>query len=792
MTSAVETLRRWFVRDRSESPPHRRVTDVVRMTVAFGTLALLAWHAYHPTRPERAVATFFHTLPDGAADVLRGAYSIVSLWALLILVGAVVLLRRWRLARDVLVAGAVTWVLGRTVAYLVHQTDLGHAFSLAFGTHATPRFPLVRLAVAVSAIVVAGPYLTRPVRRVGQGLVLLLALTAMYLGRGLPTDLVGALVLGWGVAAGVHLAFGTPVGRPTARQVGEALGALQLDAANVRMAPGQSIGRAIFLASRGEQDLRIIAIGRDEADTQFLAQLSRYLAFRDSPPAPLPTRRQQVEYEAFVMLAAQAAHVRVPNVLAAAAPIGPVAVLVEERPAGTPLGALGLTAVSEQLLDDCWGQLRRLHAARIAHGCLDVDHVIADDGHATIVGWQRAVTSAAPAQLHRDTAQLLASTVGLVGLRRGVDAAARGLEPADLSAALSFLQPAALSKATRDALARDGEPETTLQDLRAATAARAGTEVPELREPYRVSPRTLIMATSGVIAVAVLLSRVGNPVTFWDSIRGANWLYLLLAVVLGLLADAAFALAFLGSVPIRLPLWSTLELQASMEYTNLAIPVAGDTAIQVRYLQKNGLDLTSAVATGGILSTIVENACKIGLFFLAVALAPTAIHLGHIDTGQVVFSVLAVVFLGAIAAGVVLAIRRLRHAVVPRVTGAARAVWTTVKTPTRIGLMVGGNVAAQLLYAGSLLACLSAFNSPVSFWSLLAIDIGVSLVASLVPIPGGGTAVSAIGLSGLLITFGVPHGAAVAAVLSHELAVTYVPAIPGFFATNDLVRRGLL
>src|SRR5262249_17991460 len=156
-------------------------------------------HADDPTRTERAIANFFHTLPDGAADVLRGAYTVVSLWALLILVAAIALLHRWRLARDVLVAGAATWVLGRTFAYLVHQTDLGHAFSLAFNGDATPRFPLVRVAVAVAAIAVAGPYLTRPVRRVGQALVLVLALTAMYLGRGLPNDLVGALVLGWAV-----------------------------------------------------------------------------------------------------------------------------------------------------------------------------------------------------------------------------------------------------------------------------------------------------------------------------------------------------------------------------------------------------------------------------------------------------------------------------------------------------------------------------------------------------------------------------------------------------------------
>ena len=168
------------------------------------------------------------------------------------------------------------------------------------------------------------------------------------------------------------------------------------------------------------------------------------------------------------MLAARQAHVRVPDVLAAAAPIGPVAVLVEQLPAGMPLGALARSAVTEQLLDDCWDQLRRLHAARIAHGCLDVDHVVADEEQATLVGWQRAVTSAEPAQLHRDTAQLLAATAGLVGLRRGVDAAARSLGPADLSAALPFLQPAALSKVTREALAETGgwRPPSTICERR--------------------------------------------------------------------------------------------------------------------------------------------------------------------------------------------------------------------------------------------------------------------------------------------------------------------------------------
>ena len=71
-------------------------------------------------------------------------------------------------------------------------------------------------------------------------------------------------------------------------------------------------------------------------------------------------------------------------------------------------------------------------------------------------------------------------------------------------------------------------------------------------------------------------------------------------------------------------------------------------------------------------------------------------------------------------------------------------------------------------------------------------NIGITLIASLVPFPGGGTAVSAVGISGLLVALGVPTAAATAAVIAHQLAVSYLPAIPGWFASNDLVRKGLL
>ena len=361
-----------------------------------------------------------------------------------------------------------------------------------------------------------------------------------------------------------------------------------------------------------------------------------------------------------------------------------------------------------------------------------------------------------------------------------------------LLAAIPMLQPQSISGWTHDAFGGRSGLDDQLEELRTTTAGALDTEPPELRQLYRVHPRSLLMAVGALVAVAVLFSRVGDPQEFWDSLEEANWWYVLLAFVLGIGTDVAFGITFLGNVPIRIPIWPSVELQSAMSFSNLAVPVAADTAMQVRFLQKQGLDLPSAVATGGVLSSVSEIIVQIGLFFVAIWLAPDSIDFGRIDTTQIAVVALIAVFVIGVALAVIFGVRRIRHRVLPPVARATRTVWDAVKTPSRISLLVVGNIVAQCLYAGSLLACLLAFGASVNFWTLLALNIGISTIASLVPIPGGGTAVSSVGLAGLLTAFGVTPAAAGAAVLAHQLAVTYLPAIPGWFATNDLIRKKML
>ena len=759
--------------------------------MAVAVLVALAFEAYRPAAWEREVVRFFESRFAWADAVSLALYDLVIVWALALLV-AVLLVRRWRLARDLVTAAVAAVLVGCLLTSFEHGTGPWNTLRAAFDVVDPPRFPLVRLGMSIAVVVVASPHLTRPTRRVGQWLVAVLAAVALCFAGALPTDLLSALFLGWGVAAAVHYAFGTPIGRPTVADVSNALAALQVPAEGVRLAPEQPVGRAIFFAEDANGPLQISALGRDEADAQLLARAWRSVAYRDAPAIVFPTRRRQVEAEAYMGLLAGTQGARVSRIVYGGA-AGPLALLVERIPAGRPFAELDPGEVTDALLDAMWSTLRALHAARVAHGKLDGYHVIVDRGSPTIVSFELSSTGVhAQRAASADDAQLLAVTAARVGAERAVAAAERGVGLEALARALPLLQPRAISGWTHDAFGDRAALDAGLEQLRAAGAAAVGAEPPQLRRLFRVHPRHILMGVGTLVAVGTLLSRVGNPAVFWHTVRGADWALVVLAFALAVLTDVVYGITFLGNVPMRIPIWPSIELQIGMAFSNLAVPVAADAAIQIRFLQKNGLDLAAATATGGVLSSVTEIGVQLALFLVAIRLSPDTIDIGDIQTGKIAAVLLIAAFVVGVGAAIVFSVRRIRQAVVEHLLRGARTVWDAIRSPARLALLLGGNVVTQLLAAASLLACVHAFGAGVNLWTLLAVNIGIGTIASLVPIPGGGTAVSAIGRAGMLTALGVPHAAAAAAVLTHQIVSSYLLAIPGWFATNDLIRKGLL
>lgn len=784
---------RWFG-PAEERPFQRRTSDWIRAVVAVIVVVALAAHNGHLTRTERTIFQFFNELPSWLQSVFSSLYQFGGLWVLAIVVAAALLARRWRLARDLVLSGAVAWASARVIGLvIVEHQSLRKSLSVVTRFGVTPAFPSARLALVVAIVAGASPYLTRPARRFNKVLVLALLVSAMYLGVAYPNDLLAGVVIGWGVAAAVHLLFGSPGGHPTLDQIRASLAELGVDAHGIHLAPQQPDPATLVVATDEDGPLWVKVIGRDQADAQFLAKSWRFFVYKDSGPTFFFTRLQQLQYEAYTMLLARDAGTRTPDVVIAGT-AGPSAALLVARPADGPrLHEADPGTITDDVLDALWDQVVVLHDARVAHGALNAWHVALTADGPTIIDFHAASATARPARAAADVAELLTATAAIVGPERAVAAAARGLGPAVLSDALRFLQPGVLTRETRAGTSRHRkELADRLAQLRHLGAQAAGTEEPELVQLYRVRPANLFLAVGTLIGVGGLMTQLGNPTQLWNVVQHASWTWLAVAFALSMATNYAYAVALLGTVPNRLPIGPTTELQVAMSFSNLAIPAVGGTAVQIRFLQKQGVDLASAVASGGLLSNAALIVTQVGLFVIAAALAPNQIRFGNINTSSLVSFLLIVILVGALALGLILGIRQLRQFVLPPLEKAVATVWAALRSPRRVAYLVGGNVLAALLYGFCLQACLAAFGAHLSLWSLLAANIFLGTLASLVPIPGGSAAIASVGLSGALVAFGVPKEIAVAAVLTNQLVVNYLPAIPGWLATTRLLHRGYI
>lgn len=770
----------------SEEPFRRRTTDGFRLVLSLIVVGYLAHQVGQFSPLQRAVVDASRQLPRNlhtAAEVLE---RVSTLWVAALLVAVALGARRWRLARDLLLAGVLGWLIARGIGLAVGG-DLRHHVGSVLRRGPTPHFPNVRVALVAAVLRTSLPYVGRATRRVGLGFLVVLLVSELYLDVALVRDLIAGIFVGYGVAAAVHLALGSPGGRPTAEQVRRSLADLGVQARNVRLAAEQPGGGTLFLAEDELGELQLTVLGRDETDAQVLSKVWRGLLYRDAGPRLILSRKHLVEHQAYVLLLAADRGALVPRVAAAGIGGPAAAVLAERVPTGVPLRSL--TDIEDRLLDDLWREVRALAAATITHGRLTTDRIIVTPSGPVITGFAHAETGSDPADRAGDVAELLATTASLVGPLRAVESAARVLRPADLKAALPVLQPLALTREGRGLVGRNRkEQRLALDALRAVTAELLVVEAPDLVQVRRVSPRTLLLAVGTLIGVFGLLGQVSNISAVVTAAQNARLLPVVYALVLAFLAAVGYTVAFLGSAPRPLPPWQTLKLQITGPFANLALPV-GAQALQVRFLQQQGLSVAGAVAATGVVSTGLGVVIQFAIFLVASAISPRPLQLNLLPKGvlpELLLAVAVVLLLGSL---VFLLAARLRARIVKEVSSAWDTVWAVLRSPRLLVLQVAGNILVAFTFGLSLAACLSAYGLSLPLSTILAVNIAVTTVAMVVPIPGGGTAVGSVGLSGALIALGIPEAPAVGVVLLNQLATSYLPAIPGWLVLRNMLKR---
>ena len=592
----------------ADERPYRRLTgDAIRLVLAGVVVAVSAANPAFLRTAERTLDEFFASLPGAFDGVFTVALAVGYLWGVALVVLAAVVARRYRLALVLGIGGFGVWCVARFLGFVVDGRSVGAALGVVFGSDEPGHYPTVRLAVLAAVVLVAAPFLTRPVRRLGQLVLLLVVPGTVVLGLGGVDAVLGAVGIGWGMAALLHLALGSPAGRPTMAQVAAALDELGVATEEVVLAAEQPRGSTVVRARVPDgRVLHVRVYGRDAADTRLVAKAWRFLAFKDSGPTLTLTRLQQVEHEAVCLFAAQDAGAHVPRIVAAGVAGPSAALLALDQPDAPAITEVDDGPLLDAAVASLWADVARLRAAWVAHGALDGDHVRVGATATTIVDFDRGSISAAAARLDVDVAQALVTTALRTGADRAVDAAAV-LTPDEILAAQPYLTRPALTSGTRRALRAE---RSLLADLTTAVVARTGGEAVQPIELRRVKPLNLVMFVAFLVAIWVILGQVGSLGELWATLKTADWPWLVVGFVLAQSTAVAFACNTLGSVPQAIALVPAVLLQMAVSFVNLVAPTGASAAIMnIRFLQKQGVEVGAATSSGvllGIAGTVTQ------------------------------------------------------------------------------------------------------------------------------------------------------------------------------------------
>ena len=776
----------------------RRGSDGVRLALAVLAVVCCLLVIRYESRVDRAISQVIHPPPRSITWLVTVVYQAGSYGVAIFLVALALIARRWVIARDIALSAAGAAAVSGILILLLDSNGGRPSGVVIDGYYLS--FPVLQITLFMAVATAALPYLARGLQRLVEIFIALVALASAVGGHGLPVNVLGSLAIGWAATAVVRLIFGSPLGLPSTEDVRLLLQELGIASGNLHPMRRQVWGVARYEATEiGRADpaarIGIEVYGRDAADARLLTKAGRFLLYRDSGPSLTLTRLQQVEHEAYLTLRAGRAGVAVPEVIEAGT-AGPSkdALLVYRLPAATALSEADAADISDTLLTDVYRQLLTLRGARIAHGAISGDALLIDAATQSIVlaDFRNVIASASPDQLDRDLAGAMAAIAVAAGAERAADSAARCLTPEMLEGALRHLHTPALDPALgRSLRGKRG----LLEEVRQRAAQAKSIDVPKLIEPRRVSWPTLIMLVGTLIGGWALIGVLIDVSQSFDTVIGANWLWVVMTLVLTQLAYLASAIESTGSVSGPLPLGPTVAVEVAKSFSALAGGTAATFATRVRYYQKQGYDTPVALSSSAIMSTSSWIAKGV-LLLVSLPFAWGAINFEVTPesggNSQLVWIILAVVVLVALAAGLVLAVPRLRRLAAEKARPKVIDIWGNLQviasSPQKLVRLLGGSFAQELSVAMALSVALLAFDDHLTLPVLIVVITAAATLGGAAPTPGGMGVVEASMILGLTAA-GVSEADATAAVFIQRLFSSYLPPIWGWATLVWLRKR---
>jgi uncharacterized membrane protein YbhN (UPF0104 family) len=784
-------------RDRLLPPArYRHPGDIIRLIIAglvlVGALAVTA--ATHGTYAGASATAVTAVAPSTlAGQVLAGLVQGLFLAAAAVAVVVTLRHRRYRLLAGLAGSAAVASAAVIGIVYLAGgqrpRALTAGAGPWSWLTGASLAGPALG-AAAVACTVAAAPWLTRPWRRAAWITLWLAAVARPITGTASPMEVVLAFAAGVTAGAGALVLLGVPDRRIGPQEIAAALGSAGLPVTRVNPAEVAAKGSRPFTAATPDgQRLFIKVLGSDQRDADLLYRAYRFLRLRDvGDTRPAASLIQAAEHQALVAVMAGRAGVAVPAIHQVIKTADGSALLAMDRVDGRSLDLIPVQRVDDTMIRELWTQVDRLHRARIAHRSLRAANVVVDGtARPWIVDFSFAELGATQRQIGLDTAELLASLAVIAGADRAVCAADDVIGKDGVAAAVSLLQPLALSAGTRRAIARH---EGLLTRTRKAAAAASGRKDTELARIQRVRPRTLLAVAAAAGAFYVLLPKLAQAGSSWRAMQSPDWAWLPLVIALSAATYLASAVALMGAIAQRIRLWPTVLAQGASSFINRVSPAnVGGMALNARYLQKSGVPASASVAAVGVNSLV---GAVVHLILIVVFFAWSGSGLGQafkLPSSSKLLAILAVI---VAVIGIVLATRPGRRfakgTLLPGLRSAAVSLGRVAQNPGKMAMLSSGSALVTLAYIGAFAASVEAFGGGPGVVVDGAVYLGASALAAVAPTPGGLGAVEAASVAGLT-GVGMAAGPAVSAVLLYRLATYWLPVAPGWLCWRVLQRR---
>jgi len=786
-----------------EPPAERHVrtpSDVLRLIVGVLLILLGLLFATGASNTllgfETDLINAFDTLPEGVARVIYAIFQtiaalipasigIVALWRhryrLFVMLVATSLFAQLLLAA---LDQGVVQQIGQSTLQTLHRPDW---------VSANPEIDSNWVASAAAVVILGSPWVSRAWRRVGWITVVVAVVFRGVAGGEVPTDLV--LALGCGVVSGsaVLLIFGAPNRRPRGPAVIEAMARAGVPLTHLgRAGVDARSSTPYFGDAQDGRHLFIKVQGRDERSADLMFRIYRFLRFKDvGDRGPFSSLQRMVEHEALVALYSNDVGILTPRLVVTTNVGDEGFLLAYERTAGDSLDRVGDEAITDEVLQDIWTGVRMMRQHRIAHRDLRLANVmLAPDGCPWFIDFGFAEIAATDQMLDGDVAELLSSTALKVGVTRSVDTAIDVVGKAAVASAAPRIQPLALSTATRKSLVAR---KPLCDDLRKYAGESSGAGDVEPQDLQRIKPRTVLIFLSLAIAFYLLIPQLADVSGVWSKLKAADWTWALYALGASALTYVGAATGLVGAVPSRVPFLRTLASALAGSFVNRIVPArVGGIATNVRFLQKQGIDLAVASSSVGLqqLSGLLVHV-TLSLVFLVWAGRRGSSAFGFLPSGQtVLIGLTAVLALSGLLFLLPAGRGLLRKRVLPILRRSGQGIGDVARRPLKLAELFGGSVLLTLSYIAALVLSVHAFGpTTVSVASIGVVFLVGSAISSAAPTPGGIGAVEAALIAGLTAA-GLDREVAVPAVFLYRIVTFWLPILPGWVAFLVLQRRG--